>query len=69
MPTQPSPTGVVDDMRALTKQDVADRLQISVRSVERLIEQGDIKTLQPSKRGVTPRISPQALRDYLGGAV
>lgn len=54
-----------DELRALTKQDVAGRLQISIRSVERLIEQGELKTVRPPKQGVPVRIPVGSLRAYL----
>lgn len=61
MPTQPYGGSALDDLQALTKEDVADRLQISVRSVERLIEQGDLQTMRPSKHGVPVRIPAGSL--------
>lgn len=69
MPTQPYGGSTLDDLQALTKQDVADRLQISVRSVERLIEQGELKTMRPREHGVLVRIPAGSLRAYIYGAV
>ena len=69
MPNLSSVGSTHDELRALTKQDVTDRLQISIRSVERLIEQGELKTVHPPKRGVPVRIPVGSLRAYLYGAV
>lgn len=69
MPTQPYCGSELDDLQAFTLQDVADRLQISVRSVQRLIDQGELKTMRPREHGVLVRIPAGSLRAYIYGAV
>lgn len=43
----PSPTPL-DDLRVFSIYEVAERLAVSKRSVERLIAQDELKTLRPS---------------------
>lgn len=69
MPTQPYGGFELDDLQTFTLQDVADRLQISVRSVQRLIDQGELKTMRPREHGVLVRIPAGSLRAYIYGAV
>lgn len=69
MPTQPYGGPELDDLQTFTMRDVADRLQISVRSVQRLIDQGELKTMRSRGHGVPVRIPAGSLRAYIYGAV
>lgn len=51
--------------RLLTARDVADKLQISIRTVRRLIASGKIDVMRV---GPLIRISPEALEAYLSEA-
>ena len=50
-------------LRLYTKQDVADLLSISIRSLERLINHGEIETLRMGPRAV--RIRASSVEAYL----
>ncbi|MCD2143958.1 helix-turn-helix domain-containing protein [Gordonia paraffinivorans] len=55
----------VDDLRAFTVAEVAERLGVSKRSVQRLIAEGRLATLYPRRPGVPVRIPAPSLRSLL----
>ena len=59
-----------DDNRAFRRDEVAARLGgISVDSVDRLIDQGKLATVEPRRRGKVTLIPAGSLRAYIyGGA-
>ena len=69
MPTVCQESSGLDDLQVFTKAEVAERLRISTRSVERLIASGELKPLRASKHGVPVVVTANALREYLYGAV
>ena len=50
--------------RLLTVRDVAERLQVSGRTIHRLIEAGDLTVI---RIGRSVRVSEEALKDLLTG--
>ncbi|MGC0363799.1 excisionase family DNA binding protein [Rhodococcus sp. 27YEA15] len=58
-----------DDLRVFLMDEVAERLGVSVDSVQRLLATGALRTVRPRKRGVIVQIPAASLRDYIyGGA-
>lgn len=58
------PTEVEDRARALTVEQVAERLQIEIRTAYRLIHRGELKA---RKVGRLYRVPVEALQNYLMG--
>lgn len=54
-----------DPLRSHRIAAIAERLDVSVRTVERMVADGDLKTFRPRLNGRTVRVTEQALRDYL----
>lgn len=57
----------IDDLRVFTLSEVAERLHVSPRTVQRMIDSGDLKTLRPRYRGRVIHISAASLRNYING--
>lgn len=57
------PVEVPASLRLYTKQEVAEILSISIRSLERLINNGEIEMIKMGPRAV--RIRASAVEDYL----
>lgn len=53
-----------DDLKLLTKAQVAKRLHVSVRSVERLVSSGELQAL---KVGGSTRFDPRDVVAYVDG--
>ena len=51
-----------DMLRAYSLPDVAERLDVSLMTVRRMIDTGDLKILRPRRHGRTVRVSEQSLR-------
>lgn len=59
---------LADDNRAFRRDQVAARLgDISVDSVDRLIDQGKLTTVEPRRRGKVTLIPAGSLRAYIYG--
>ncbi|WP_218649103.1 helix-turn-helix domain-containing protein [Paenarthrobacter nitroguajacolicus] len=59
-----SPPARADDvLRAYSLPDVAERLGVSLKTVRRMVDSGELKTFHPYRKGRTVRVSEQTLRD------
>ncbi|GEE02655.1 hypothetical protein nbrc107696_31010 [Gordonia spumicola] len=68
MATASSPA-VDDDLRAYSKREIQERLGVSERTVDRLIDRGELKTVFPRRSGVPTRVTARSLRELMyGGA-
>lgn len=56
-----------DDLRAFSGPEVCARLDISPRTLTRLLDREELTTVSPRKRGKAVRISAASLRRYLEG--
>lgn len=56
-----------DDLRAFSRADVAERLGVSLTSVDRLIAAGELATIRPPRRGRLVRVPAESLRAYIYG--
>lgn len=66
-PTLPSITS--DDLlRTFRREDVCERLSISVRTLDRLLARGELKTVPRTRgKGRTTLITAASLYDYIYG--
>lgn len=56
----------VDDLRdAMTKEQFADFLKISLRSVDRMIKEGKVEVVRVGPGRGVPRITQRAATEYL----
>lgn len=53
-----------DDFHSFTVDEVAERLRLSSRSVVRLVDEGELKSLHRRRRGTPLRITARSLREY-----
>ena len=59
---------IEDDLQVFTKQEVAERLKTSTRTIERLVARGELRPI-PACVGRNVVFSARALREYIyGGA-
>ena len=59
------------ELCAYSLQEVADALQVSTRTVTRMLDSGELKSVRPRKAGRPVRITAASLRSLLdpeGGA-
>ncbi|ROQ36801.1 excisionase family DNA binding protein [Frondihabitans sp. PhB188] len=61
--TDPSVPFELDRLRAYSFAEVADRLGVSLKTVRRMVDSGDLKAFRPHTSGRTIRISETALRN------
>ena len=60
---------LADDMlRAYSLPDVAERLDVSLKTVRRMIDAGELKTFRPLRKGRTVRVSERSLRELFADA-
>jgi excisionase family DNA binding protein len=52
-----------DVLRAYSLPDVAERLGVSLKTIRRMVDSGELKTFNPYRKGRTVRVSEQTLRD------
>ncbi|MCU1583652.1 MAG: DNA-binding protein [Microbacteriaceae bacterium] len=57
-----------DVLRAYSLPDVAERLDVSRKTVRRMIDAGELKAFRPHRNGRTVRVSERALRDLFADA-
>ncbi|RKR74755.1 helix-turn-helix domain-containing protein [Frondihabitans australicus] len=57
-----------DPLRACSLTEVAERLCVSLKTVRRMVDSGDLKAFRPHKSGRTIRVSEAALRDFFDAA-
>ncbi|MCU1419877.1 MAG: DNA-binding protein [Mycetocola sp.] len=58
-----------DDMlRAYSLRVVAERLDVSLKTVRRMVDAGELKTFRPHRNGRIVRVSERALRDLFADA-
>ena len=55
-------------LRAYSVDEVAERLSVSTKTVRRMIDENELKTLTPRRSGRTIRITEQSLRDLFAAA-
>jgi len=55
-------------LRAYSLPDVAERLDVSLKTVRRMIDAGELKTFRPHRKGRTVRVSERALRELFAEA-
>lgn len=70
MPTSPSISHPLagDALRAYSLPDVAERLDVSLKTVRRMIDAGELKVFRPHRNGRIVRVSESALRDLFANA-
>ncbi|GAC78764.1 DNA binding domain-containing protein, excisionase family [Gordonia malaquae] len=56
-----------DDLRAFRASTVAERLDVSVDTVIRLVDSGELRSIRPRERGRVLLISAASLRRYIYG--
>ena len=59
----------VQDLKPISVPDMADILGKSTRTVERLLDSGALKTVEPRRKGRVVRITAASARAYLDGEV
>lgn len=57
-----------DDLRSFTVEEVAQRIRLSPRTVVRLIDEGQLKSLHKRRRGTPVRVTARSLRAYFDRA-
>lgn len=57
-----------DTLRAYSLPDVAERLDVSLKTVRRMIDAGELKIFRPHRSGRTVRVSEQSLRNLFADA-
>ncbi|MEA5122164.1 MAG: helix-turn-helix domain-containing protein [Propionibacterium sp.] len=57
----------VQDLKPISVPDMADILGKSTRTVERLLDSGALKTVEPRRKGRVVRITAASARAYLDG--
>ncbi|TDW31404.1 helix-turn-helix domain-containing protein [Cryobacterium psychrophilum] len=70
MPKTPPMTDPLanDMLRAYSLPDVAERLDVSLKTVRRMIDAGELKIFRPHRNGRTVRVSERSLRDLFAHA-
>ncbi|MFT3662545.1 MAG: helix-turn-helix domain-containing protein [Gordonia sp. (in: high G+C Gram-positive bacteria)] len=61
------PRELYGDLRVFRRDEVADRLGVSVDVVDRLINAGEMTTVRPRKKGRIVQIPARSLRTYIYG--
>lgn len=56
-----------DDLRVFRVDEVADRLSVSVATVKRLIDAGELKVAGQRRKGSKLLVTARSLRDYIYG--
>lgn len=67
MPENRHTENAQDDLRTYTVAEVAQRLQVSERTVARMLDAGELKPSRKRRRGVKVRVTHASLADLLGG--
>lgn len=57
----------IGSLRLFTKKEVAERLNVSVRTVDRLIASGELATFKPGRHGRKVHVTAVSLWNYLYG--
>ena len=57
---------IEDDLRVFTKQEVAERLKMSTRNIERLVADGSLRPVR-TRVGKRVTFSARELREYIYG--
>ena len=65
----PATNQSVQDRKPISTQEMAAILDVSTRTVERLISAGSLKTVEPRRKGRPVRITAASARAYLDGEV
>lgn len=57
----------IDTLQLFTKAEVAERLNVSVRTVDRLVADGELTTFRPGRHGRKVHITAHSLAEYIYG--